>query len=257
MKEVRCKFKGLSKQGEAMLKGENYLLLISVGQQSHEGDRFAATVDLINRSSFKSCTISLYDSLQRYTMALGGNHTPLSLYDLAHKEGDLWLERNTKYIDQLEGLKTIYRWDHWLNHQNFTDAKKNVLDLISEDESYAHTFDIAVDNYLNRYMKNELSSGLDLERAKAICHDYIVEECAVLCLWPELQCKFEIYPNPHNDAIIATKERFIKSQDDNMLIHLPLKFINASLLAPQYFHTFSNKENKQPREVICENSMLV
>ena len=59
----------------AVLKGETHqkdlkqsacILPISVGQQYHEGDKFAATIELIN-VTFGECTIVIADTLGRHT----------------------------------------------------------------------------------------------------------------------------------------------------------------------------------------------
>src|SRR5437899_2083115 len=71
-------------------KNSQCLLLISVGQDAHEGDRFSATVNLVN-STFSGCLVSLYDSLQRYTMAINSLNDPSYFHDIATRAGDKWL----------------------------------------------------------------------------------------------------------------------------------------------------------------------
>ncbi len=66
---VKVVFKNTTPEQKEQFKNMQCMLLISVGQESHEGERFEKTIDLIN-SSFESCTILLYDSLQRYSMSL-------------------------------------------------------------------------------------------------------------------------------------------------------------------------------------------
>ena len=96
MKEVKCNFKNVSNEDKFLFKKATCLLLVSVGQEAHEGDRLLATIKLINEN-FRSCIISLYDSLQRFTMSLSSSCSPEELRGTAGKEGDLWLERNKKY----------------------------------------------------------------------------------------------------------------------------------------------------------------
>lgn len=179
MKKIRCKFKGLSKKEEVKLKDQNCLILISVGQQSHEAERFSATVDLINEAGFKSCTISLYDSLQRYTMALGQDCSPCDLRKRAHSEGDLLLERNLRYIKKISSLNAIFRWDHWLNHIKFAQAKHQVNDLISKDSNYADSFNVAVEKYLTRYVK---------KTQLRILISVVQKQCAMIILLKNVLC---------------------------------------------------------------------
>ena len=98
------------------------LLTISVGQEVHEGEKFFATVDLIN-SSFKEVIILIDDTLQRHTMKI---HSPLSidqLYKISFEAGDQWLERNYKYYNHFAIPYKIIRWDHWLNHFFFLSIR--------------------------------------------------------------------------------------------------------------------------------------
>lgn len=216
-------------------KHSQCLLLISVGQESHEGERFKATVDLIN-SSFESCIISLYDSLQRHTMALDSTEEPDFFHEISVKEGDLWLERNAKFYNKLSGLKKISRWDVWLSHPNYLARRNELVTLINNDPSYKVVFDNTIDTYLARYCKrfNDLND-FDFHRARQLCFDYLLEECTVLCLWPELRCQFELYPNRHNDAIEETRKRFIEPNYSDLLRAVAIGFRNAKQIKPQNF----------------------
>ena len=121
MKNIRASFKGVTDKDKENFKESSCLLTISVGQEYHEGERFAATVELINQH-FDACTISIYDSLQRYTMALNSNQDPHDFHFLAATEGSLWLKRNKEYLKKINNLKAVYRWDMWLKHSNFVTA---------------------------------------------------------------------------------------------------------------------------------------
>lgn len=241
-KEVKCNFKNVCENDKKIFQESACLLLVSVGQEAHEGERFEATIKLIN-DSFKSCTISLYDSLQRFTMALSSLHEPADLYMTASKEGDLWLERNQRYIDMLDNLNRIYRWDQWLNHPLFQQKRDELVKLINTNSAYKDSYDNAVNGYLDRYCKNiQNDKNFDKGRATNLCYEYVIEECAVLCLWPEINCQFEIYPNTHNTAIEATRSRFIIPNYANNLHPLTLRFRNAKQLKPQKFVTINDKE---------------
>ena len=102
------------------------LLTISVGQETHECERFSSTLDLIGRS-FSSCTIALHDSLQRHTIALDEEGDADCFHMRALSLGDIWLQRNQRYIKALRIPVTIIRWDQWLNDAAFLTSKDNVL----------------------------------------------------------------------------------------------------------------------------------
>lgn len=242
MHHVKCNFKNITQKDKDQFKNSGCILLVSVGQEAHESDRFEATVDLVN-SSFKFCTVSLYDSLQRYTMALNSLHNENYFHNVATHEGDKWLERSAKYLNKLTILKEIYRWDRWLNHPNFLRQLDELETLIKNDPVYKAAFDTTIDKYLLRYCKNLSSlSNFNKGRARKLCFNYVLEECAVLCLWPELNVQFDIYPSLHNEAIEETRRRFILSNYPDLLHPITLRFRNAAQLKPQYFELLENEK---------------
>lgn len=230
---MTCEIKNLKEKDRDILKQSSCLLSISVGQQFHEEDYFASTIDMIN-NTFDSCVISLYDSLQRYTMAINYPRDLDELHRLANKEGDLWLQRNEKFYSKLKKLTGIVRWDDWIKKAEFEGIKKELLELISNDPSYKKPFAIAIDKYLQRCNKSE-SGELELERVNNLCFNYVVEECVVLRLWMSLHCQFEVYPNLHNAAIEETRKRFVHSIDGSLLKLLTLKFKNGKQIGKQRF----------------------
>ncbi|MSP53366.1 MAG: hypothetical protein EXR81_03835 [Gammaproteobacteria bacterium] len=244
MGNIRTSFKGVTEQDKAKFKKSSCLLTISVGQEYHEGEKFAATVELI-RSSFQSCTLVVCDTLQHYTMALNTGLSLDLLYQLAEKEGDLWLERNKEYIKRLMPIR-ISRWNEWLNHKLFNKQKNQLSTLIDEDPSYKNTFDMAITKYLDKYSRCFVNqANIDLDEVSQLCFEYIIEECVVFSLWTDLGCEYEIYPNPHNEAIQGTRARFIFEKNLDLLHPLRLKFHNTErLILPQKFHLLENL-NKQ------------
>ena len=60
-------------------KFNSCMLTVSVGQLVHEGQKFQATLDLINRN-FSQCTIGVCDTLQRHSLAILANVESDNLY---------------------------------------------------------------------------------------------------------------------------------------------------------------------------------
>lgn len=235
MAKTKCFFRFLNNEEKEYLRESHCLFTISVGQQTHEGEHFEATIDLINKS-FKSCTMLVDDSLQRYTMALNKKEPPDYFYDISIQEGDLWLKRNEKIYEQLTNLENIFRWDTWLNHPEFEKQKSVIKKLINADENYAACFNKSISDFVCKYHKRiNDCMDFDLGRAKKLSFDFIVEECTALCLWIDLKCNYEVYPNLHNEAINETRRRFILSKYPNLLKSITLGFRNAKQLDPQRF----------------------
>jgi tRNA-dependent cyclodipeptide synthase len=235
MSKVKAVFRGVTPEQKEKFKDSTCLLTISVGQESHEGERFAATVDLINQS-FKGCHLMLYDSLQRYTMALNSEYPPEHFHSLAIEQGNQWLLRNEQYWQSIKGLKGIIRWDEWLSFSQFPKLKEKIQATIATDTAYKIAFDKTIFFYLNKYM-NRLNEPNDFNqnRAYKLCFDYLLEECVAFCLFYKSNSQFEIYPNNHNEAILETEKHFLSSEPSHHLTMLTLIFKNAGQIKPQNF----------------------
>ncbi len=205
-------------------KSSSCLISISVGQPAHESEKFEATINLIN-ISFNSCTLLVGDSLQRHTMAIATKENADSFYDLSIQEGDKWLQRNEKFYSKLKNLVKISRWDTWLNHANFSTQKNAVLSLIQNDISYHTSFDNTIHLFLRKFCQHIKSpETIDLQKAYHLCMNYLVEESTALCLWPELDCHFDVYPSLRNQAMSHTFKQFVLPSYPNLLHPIAIKF---------------------------------
>lgn len=234
MSKTKCFFKFLNDEDRLKLKQSRCLFTISVGQQTHEGDFFRATIDLLNES-FSSCVMLVDDTLQRYTMAIRERMPPDYFYDIAMKEGDRWLERNERYFARLDNLEKIIRWNTWLNHCEFGQQKNKIRSLICQDHEYASAFESSVSEYVDKCINRTQGNNMDIMRMKKLSFDFILEECTALCLWTELACHYEAYPGLHNQAICETKARFIHNAQPSSLKTITLGFRQANQLTPQKF----------------------
>lgn len=200
------------------------LLTISVGQEAHEGDKFAVTIDLVNKH-FVECTIGANDSLQRYSMALMYGKTAEEMYDDAIIAGDKWLERNKELYSRLTIPYKIVRWDEWLNHPEYQEKLEAVINFYNINNEYKAMIDGSIEEFLFRY-RRRLASGSDFDDKFAFetCRSYLFEECAALCLWKYLGSNFEIYPSKRNSAVDATHKSFVLPETPDLLHPVRLKF---------------------------------
>jgi len=242
---VKTSFKNLSAERKQKLNGSRCMLLVSVGQEAHECDRLKSTIALLNES-FSYCVVLLYDSLQRYTMALNSSQPPETFHKIANQEGVAWLHRNQRFLDQLSMPYEVSRWDTWLAHPHFQSTLMRLREDLSLDGHFCSIFEQTVTQYLQRYTQRiDDKERFDFSRARAICLEYLLEECAVLCLWPELSCQFEVYPNAHNQAMEATREKYVTPDYPHLLRSLSLRFRHAKQLKPQEFRLLEER-----REVV-------
>lgn len=234
MKTVRCRFKGVGKEQFEAFQESTCLLRISVGQNSHEDGRFEATMELI-KNSFRHCTVALHDTLQRHTMAIAKqDETPVRLRDKALSLGDSWLDRNKHHCEKMAEELTVVRWDEWLSKAEYADWKNTILAQLESDEQYQKSFQHSIDEYLVRYARRlENPSLLDCDRAEQLCLDYLVEECAAMCMWPQTGCQFEIYAGTDNMAMMETRERFIRPTYPKLLELISIRFNHRPDMSPQ------------------------
>ena len=234
MSSIKPVFKG-SNLNKETFKQSTCLLTISVGQEVHEGDKFAATLDLVN-ASFGSAILLIDDSLQRHSMALDKNQDADDFYDISILEGDRWLARNKKYYQNLRILRDIIRWDTWLKHPKYSPQQQTIQSLMANEADYQASFDNTIDEFLRRYYPRLLDQqDFDSQRARRLCLDYLIEECTALCLWTELNCHYEVYPSKRNLAMEETHKRLVLPVYSELLHPIAIKFKNRKQLKPQQF----------------------
>lgn len=248
MAHIKAVYRYIDEASRSKFSDSQCLLTISVGQEVHEGEKFEATIDLVN-NSFQSCIMLIDDSLQRHTMVLDRKESAEEFYQISVEEGDHWLVRNEPYYSQLTNLNKIIRWDAWLKHPNYQAQQKFLQDMIKNDAYYADIFDKTINEFLTRYFARLLNkSDFDLARAYQLCFDYLLEECTAMCLWPELGCHFEVYPSKRNFAMDETHKRFVLPNNEELLHPVAIKFKNRKQLKPQQFTLI--------RDEVAESSLI-
>lgn len=235
MGKIKATFRNVSEQRRLQFHHSTCLLTISVGQQTHEDERFIATMKLIH-SYFKDCIITLHDSLQRYTIALDQEQDETFFHDFSVSLGDRWLARNKSHCKMFDEVATIIRWDEWLANPQFEQYKNKIIHAIGNNERYRMAFQNSIEEYLKRYCSRlENVSDFNYERARKLCYAYLIEECAVLCLWPQSGCQYELYAGKHNLAMKMTRELFIKPFYENCIQSIEIGFNKRPDLKPQQF----------------------
>lgn len=235
MSSIKAVFRYLKEEDRNKFIQSRCLITISVGQEVHESEKFAVTIDLVNKS-FKSCILLVDDTLQRHTMALDSDKNAQYFYEKSLLEGDLWLERNEKYFSKLSALERVIRWDSWITHPNFKLHQEKIESLIDSDPSYKMSFDNTINEFLTRYWARRDHATIEHKaRAYQLCFNYLMEECVAMCLWPQLSCHYEVYPSPRNEIMAETHARFVTPLYPDLLFPVAIKFKNRKKLRPQCF----------------------
>lgn len=207
---------------KTFLRNSKCIVHISLGQIYHEGEKFIATMDLINET-FKHCDLILCDTLQRYTVMIENeNIDEKEAYRITKEKGTEWLERNKLALNHLTIPIKIFRWDYWLKHKNFQKYKNIIMELYENNYAYRKSLDLTIDKFLARKI-NIIYGSSEFKRATDLSLQYLLEECPVLIpLWAETKDEFVIYPRFRTPAMKATYNYFIP--DASILKEVALKF---------------------------------
>ncbi|MFT4058908.1 MAG: hypothetical protein QM652_05105 [Legionella sp.] len=220
---VKASFRENPPEERKLFPQSTCLMPISVGQTIHEGAKFEAVIKLINHS-FKQCTILVDDSVQRHTLGIMNHATPDELYQLAVREGDAWLKRNERAYSQLTIPFEIMRWDEWYNSPNYINSHLRVQKEYDSNKLFQQAIHANIDDFLTRYLSRFNQEDIDHDRAFRLCLDYLIEECAVMCLWTEKAYDFEVYPSGRNKAMAATWHYLIQPHYPHFLRPVALRF---------------------------------
>ncbi|HAT3877890.1 TPA: hypothetical protein I8669_002722 [Legionella pneumophila] len=220
---VKASFRENPPEERKLFPQSTCLMPISVGQTIHEGAKFEAVIKLIN-NSFKHCTILVDDSVQRHTIGIMNHASPDELYQIAVEEGDAWLKRNEMAYNQLTIPFNIMRWDDWYNSPHYITSHLRVQKEYDANKDFRQAIHANIDDFLTRYLNRFNPEDIDHERSFRLCLDYLIEECAVMCLWTEGQYDFEVYPSGRNKAMAATYHYLIKPDFPNYLRPVALRF---------------------------------
>lgn len=219
------------------------LLTISVGQEVHEDDKLFKTIELVN-NTFQSCVLMIDDTLQRHSMAIETDFTSGdALLDVSREAGQNWLVRNREAIKQLTIPHKTVTWDAWLNHPKFNTIRNDFYALYDWDSIFKVALDNTIDEFLIRYDRRDVVNNYFYDsRVRRLCREYLIEECTAMCLWPTLNCQFEVYPSRRNAVMTETHKRFILPKHPNLLHAVRVKFKNKNQLRPQNFEVLDSKE---------------
>jgi hypothetical protein len=185
---IKVNFK-VAPEDKPNMQGAKCITHISVGQDYHEGAKFAETMSLINRT-FSQCKTMLCDSLQRHTLKLKFPELDEdALYEKAMQEGDRWLDRNQTVFKQMTIPHEIIRWDTWLEHPDYPKNRDIIEKLYADNKAYRAAVGRTIDKFLVRFQKRD--PNLDYEKAFNICLPYLKEECAIIIpIWVQENCEF-------------------------------------------------------------------
>lgn len=221
---IKASFRECPLEDRKLFQNSSCLMPISVGQAIHEGRKFIAVLQLINRT-FKKCTILVDDTVQRHTRKiLFPEKNDSLLYEETLLEGDEWLARNSHTFSELNIPYDIQRWDRWLKHSQFDEQLQKVKDLYQLNSDFHNEINLNIKDYLERHKKHYPNEYFNQSHAFNCCLTYLQEECAIMSLWVYGGYDFEVYPSGRNRAMAATYKYLIAPFYPNLLKPVALRF---------------------------------
>ncbi|WP_190128069.1 tRNA-dependent cyclodipeptide synthase [Streptomyces mashuensis] len=202
------------------LSGKRAILLVSVGQRYHEGDKLRATVELVNRSGFQQLTVAVADTLQRTNYLRLG---PEDAYARALREGDEWLERNDKLLGRLTVAHDVLRWDEALQDPSYPGFRQRVEQAYAQNPAYREAVHATIGKFIERLLARDPQA--DTEVAFRNCLSYLIEECPIIMpMWAHQGYDYVIYPQPMTAAMAETQRLFVTGEYPGKGSWLSLKF---------------------------------
>ena len=193
--------------------GRSTILLVSVGAEYHEGEKFGATVDLLNRSEFGHVTVAVADTLQRHNLEVPSARA----YDRSRRLGDQWVARNRPLLDLLTAETDILRWDDALVDPRYPRALSDVRAAYTSNTRYRQ----AIDSTIDRFVARRDGEAGDIDDVRHRCLTYLLEEVPIIQpLWAAQGYDFVVYPQHISAAMQATRDLFVEEG----AAWLPLRF---------------------------------
>lgn len=173
-------------------------LQISINQEKHNGDKFAATMEWASHR-FHSQTLIISDTLQRHNYITQG-FTPEEAMRLAYQDGLNWFEKNRETIEKHNRVNITF-WNDWLNCPTFK-AKHFAVKT-------AYIKDIALNDLINDTAKHFAKKYDDQAKGFQSSLNYILEELAAFSLMYDNDQTIDIYPGHGlRDTLVYLKQHY-------------------------------------------------
>lgn len=200
--------------------GKKAILLISVGQHYHEGQKLLATINLINKHHLSSCKIIIADTLQRHNHFNYMNKNDAYNYTL--KQGKLWLVRNKSILEKLKMPYTVEHWDDTIKHPAYQEEKALLMEYYHFNADLQNAIFQTINSYIMRKQRRD-SSLTQLSWRN--CFNYIIEECPVIVsLAARDGFDYIIYPNDRTTAMTKAYNYLVSNRYPNKAQWLSLRF---------------------------------
>ncbi len=217
------KIVGLNNLAISENKTNSLIIGISVGGPNHEGKRFSALIDTINKihEKLNNCTIAVCDTLQRHNYMISGKVNEEQAFSKSRIAGDNWVERNKPILEKLKISYKIVRWDEWLKCTTYKSAVSKIKDLLCTSSDFQKDMQTSVETFSSRFTNRHKELGLEgnisNDLLKSCCRAYLIEECAIMMnVWPIYKadhCQHILYPGNMTKALSGAYENTVTQKN--------------------------------------------
>ena len=209
-KRIKATFSGCS-GFKHLFPTSHCVVAVSVGQEANDGDRFKATLELVN-NNFSECMILVGDSLQRHNLVFLENRFDNDIYQRSIDLGNEWMARNINSSNSLTIPHAIKRWDEWLKSPQFAP----LLDYVKHYYETNMILNDAVNSSINEFVsriktRQTPNNDIAIDVMINASRNYLLEEIAILVLMlPEENYNYIIYPGKKIKALEASFSLLLK-----------------------------------------------
>ncbi len=164
---------------------------ISVGQDYHEGEKFAVTMAWA-KSRFTRIMICVNDTLQRHNYCFAGSETGPA-FIRAQMEGDQWIDRNHSAFADLSNVE-LYRWEHWRSHPAYANEYNEINRQYQEGRPIRQAIDNEVMLFWRRRQNSSLVEAHRLGAFQKYSTRYLIEECSAFRVMFQQDEAVDVYP---------------------------------------------------------------
>ena len=200
------------------------IFTISMDVDAYKRAKLSSILRLINKN-FQQCTIVIGDLLHRHNYVFEAGYSFEEYEDVCCKKYLDWFKNHlSPCLHELEIPFKVVRWNYFITHPKFEEYLEKIEMLYVTDELCKQAFDDSAKEFLDR-RKRQLGANFhvtdDMIRASI---NYLKEEAAAFCIFPEFNCEYEIYYNKRTFVMQYIYNTLLKPQYPHLLQLLTLRY---------------------------------
>ena len=198
------------------------LFTVSVGYEDLDGEELNSIFQTLN-TTFKSCTISVCDTLQKYNLIAQQGLNLKEAEETSRSFGDHWIGKNKSIFHTLSIPYEIVRWDRWLLGPSYQEKMAYIESFYEKDEGFRNAILQTVSEYILRLERRESEEILNKEKLIEHSIRYLKEEAPVMLMQAEYGYNFEFYIKKRNEALRYLYESVIAKNYHAVMIPVYIK----------------------------------